>query len=117
MNRRDCCSRRCASRSFPQYGQRFHPSGYVFLQAVQRMLFGSGIVRRRALYTSKMEEERRDTLLALIHMAEGDSPSACWDDLRAIELLRKQASREEQRELAMDERFVEYVVAETNERR
>ena len=44
-----------------------------------------------------------------MHLAEEDSPSACWDDRRAVELLRKQASREELIELGMDARLLEYV--------
>ena len=47
-----------------------------------------------------------------MHLAEGDSPSACWDDRRAIELLRKEATAEELRELGMDERMIEHVFAE-----
>lgn len=59
-----------------------------------------------------MDDNRRRTLLALMHLAEGDSPSACWDDRRAIELLRKEATAEELRELGMDERMIEHVFAE-----
>ena len=59
-----------------------------------------------------MEDNRRRTLLALMHLAEGDSPSACWDDRRAIELLRKEATAEELRELGMDERMIEHIFAE-----
>jgi len=59
-----------------------------------------------------VEDNRRRTLLALMHLAEGDSPSACWDDRRAIELLRKEATAEELRELGMDERMIEHIFAE-----
>ena len=59
-----------------------------------------------------MDDNRRRTLLALMHLAEGDSPSACWDDRRAIELLRKEATAEELRELGMDERMIEHIFAE-----
>lgn len=76
------------------------------------MDFGSGIVERRALYTSGVDDDRRQTLRALIHLAEGDSPSACWDDRRAIELLRRRATREELRELGMSEEMIEHVFSE-----
>lgn len=59
-----------------------------------------------------MDDNRRRTLLALVHLAEGDSPSACWDDRRAIELLRKQATPADLRELGVDERLIEHVFAE-----
>lgn len=80
------------------------------------MDFGSGIVERRALYTSGVEEDRRRTLLALIHLAEGDSPSACWDDRRAMELLRSQATRDELRDLGADEGLIEHIFAEEHAR-
>lgn len=76
------------------------------------MLFGSGIGERRALYTSGVDEARRRTLTALMHLAEESSPTACWDDRRAVELLRTQATPDELRELGMDERMIEYVFAE-----
>ena len=98
--------------SWPQYGQRFHPSGYVRLQDVQRIDLGSGIANRRALYTSGVDDDRRRTLLALLHLAEGDSPSACWDDRRAIELLRREATREDLRELGVGEGMIEHIFAE-----
>jgi len=56
-----------------------------------------------------VDDNRRQTLLALIHLAEGDSPSACWDDRRAIELLRKETTPEELRELGMAEGLIEHV--------
>jgi hypothetical protein len=59
-----------------------------------------------------VDESRRRTLLALIHLAEENSPSACWDDRRAMELLRREATAEELRELGMDERLIEHVFAE-----
>ncbi|HEX2833645.1 MAG TPA: hypothetical protein VHW00_11550 [Thermoanaerobaculia bacterium] len=56
-----------------------------------------------------VDENRRRTLLALVHLAEGDSPSACWDDARAVELLRSQTTPDELRELDADERLIEHV--------
>ena len=82
------------------------------MQDVQRIDFGSGIVERRALYTSGVDDDRRQTLLALIHLAEGDSPSACWDDRRAIELLRRETTREELRALGIAEEMIEHVFSE-----
>ena len=63
-----------------------------------------------------MDENRRKTLLALIHMAEENSPNACWDDRRAMELLRKEATIEELRELDVDERLIAHVFAEEHAR-
>ena len=59
-----------------------------------------------------MDENRRRTLLALIELASDSNPNACWDDQRAIELLRREATAEELRELGMDERLIEHVFAE-----
>lgn len=59
-----------------------------------------------------MDENRRRTLLALIHLAEENSPNACWDDRRAMELLRRDATREELRELGVDEGMIEHIFAE-----
>ncbi|MBV8515833.1 MAG: hypothetical protein JO197_00370 [Acidobacteria bacterium] len=59
-----------------------------------------------------MDDDRRRTLLALIELAEENSPSACWDDRRAVELLRTQATPDELRALGMSERLIEYVFAE-----
>lgn len=63
-----------------------------------------------------VDESRRRTLLTLIHLAEENSPSACWDDRRAIELLRREATAEELRELGMDQRLIAHVFAEEHAR-
>ncbi|HEV7242122.1 MAG TPA: hypothetical protein VGQ36_23025 [Thermoanaerobaculia bacterium] len=63
-----------------------------------------------------MDESRRRTLLALIHLAEENSPNACWDDRRAIELLRKEATAEELRELGAGEQLIAHVFAEEHAR-
>jgi hypothetical protein len=63
-----------------------------------------------------VDERRRRTLLALIHLAEENSPSACWDDRRALELLRRDATPEELRELAVDERLIAHIYAEEHAR-
>jgi hypothetical protein len=59
-----------------------------------------------------VDEDRRRTLRALIDLAEENAPSACWDDQRAVELLRAQSTPDELRELGMTERMIEYVFAE-----
>jgi hypothetical protein len=59
-----------------------------------------------------VDETRRRTLLALVHLAEGDSPSACWDDARAVALLRSQTTADELRELGTDERLIGHVFPE-----
>jgi hypothetical protein len=48
----------------------------------------------------------------LIDLATESSPSACWDDSRAIALLRSQATAEELRELGADEKLVAHIFAE-----
>lgn len=63
-----------------------------------------------------VDESRRRTLLTLIELAEENSPSACWDDRRAMELLRKEATAEELRELGMDEQLLAQVFAEEHAR-
>jgi hypothetical protein len=83
------------------------------LQPEQRIDFGSGIVESaRIVHFAPVDESRRKTLLALIDLATENSPSACWDDVRARQLLRKEATAEELRELGMDERLIDYVFAE-----
>lgn len=59
-----------------------------------------------------MDETRRRTLLALIHMAEENSPGACWDDRRALELLKREATAGELRELGVEERLIAHIYAE-----
>lgn len=59
-----------------------------------------------------VDESRRKTLLTLIHLAEENSPSACWDDRRAIELLRRETSEEELRELGASETLIAHIFAE-----
>lgn len=63
-----------------------------------------------------VDESRRLTLLALIHLAEESSPSACWDDRRALELLRKEATADELRELGAEERLIAHIYAEEHAR-
>ena len=80
------------------------------------MLFGSGIGRVRSgahctlpAVESAREEDRRKTLLALIELAEGFSPTDCWDDERAMALLRSQSTPDELRTLGMSERLIAHV--------
>lgn len=56
-----------------------------------------------------MEDARRETLKALISLAEGSSPADCWDDQRAESLLRAQSTPDELRELGASERLLEHV--------
>lgn len=63
-----------------------------------------------------MDEDRRKTLLALIELAGGFTPSACWDDARAMSLLRSQSTPDELRELGASESLLEHVFAEEHER-
>lgn len=80
---------------------------------MQRTLFGSGIVEIGAHCTlRRVDESRRKTLLALIHLAGESSPSACWDDRRAMELLRRDATEEELREIGVEASLIAHIYAE-----
>ena len=59
-----------------------------------------------------MEESRRRTLRSLLDLAEESSPSACWDDSRAMALLRSQATPDELRELGASEGLIEHIFSE-----
>lgn len=61
-----------------------------------------------------MDEDRRRTLQALIDLAEESSPGACWDDARAMQLLRSQSTAEELRELGASQGLIEHVFADAN---
>jgi 6-pyruvoyltetrahydropterin/6-carboxytetrahydropterin synthase len=55
---------------------------------------------------ARNDAERRKTLQTLIELAEGSSPSDCWDDARAEDLLRSQSNPDELRELGMSEEMI-----------
>jgi hypothetical protein len=57
-------------------------------------------------------EDRLKTLRTLIELADGNSPTSCFDDRRAMELLRTQATAEELRALGASERLIEHVFAD-----
>ncbi|HXA18045.1 MAG TPA: 6-carboxytetrahydropterin synthase [Thermoanaerobaculia bacterium] len=59
---------------------------------------------------------RRKTLRTLIELAEGSSPSDCWDDARAEDLLRSQSSPDEVRGLGMSEEMIARVFRESGNR-
>lgn len=59
-----------------------------------------------------MDENRRRTLLALIDLASDSNPNACWDDARAVELLRREATADELRELGATKGMIEHVFPE-----
>lgn len=77
------------------------------------MDFGSGIVgSARIVHFAPVDESRRKTLLALIELATENSPNACWDDRRATEILRRDTTPDELRELGVEERMIEFVFAD-----
>lgn len=59
-----------------------------------------------------MDENRRRTLLALIDLASDSNPNACWDDQRAIELLRRESTPDELRDLGASTGIIEVVFPE-----
>lgn len=59
-----------------------------------------------------VDESRRRTLEALLQLAGESSPAMCWDDQRAIDLLRRQATADELRELGADENLLEHIFSE-----
>ena len=82
-------------------------------QPAQRIDFGSGIVESaRIVHFAAVDESRRRTLLTLIELATDNSPNACWDDARARDLLRKETTAEELRELGVEEPMIAFVFQE-----
>jgi hypothetical protein len=63
-----------------------------------------------------MDEDRRKTLRTLIDLAEESSPGACWDDERAMQLLRSQSTADELRELGASCGLIEHVFPESHDR-
>jgi hypothetical protein len=59
-----------------------------------------------------VDESRRKTLLTLLDLAGESSPTACWDDARAIALLRSQATAAELRELGASESLIAHIFSE-----
>lgn len=59
-----------------------------------------------------LDAERRRTLTTLIELANGSNPTDCWDDRRAMRLLRSQSSEDELRELGVDEAMIAHIFAE-----
>jgi 6-pyruvoyltetrahydropterin/6-carboxytetrahydropterin synthase len=84
------------------------------LQEEQRTLFGSGIAESRRIVHFGPVDDRRKTLQTLIALAEGSSPSDCWDDQRAESLLRSQSNPAELRELGMSEGMITRVFGATS---
>jgi len=80
------------------------------------MLFGSGIEIGAHCTLRVVDESRRKTLRVLIDLANESSPNACWDDARAIALLRSQATPEELRELGASESLIAHIFAEQHGR-
>ena len=54
-------------------------------------------------------DQRQRTLLALLSLAEGSNPGDCWDDARAIELLRSQSTRDELGALGASVRLLDHI--------
>ncbi|HXG59192.1 MAG TPA: hypothetical protein VNL91_09235 [Thermoanaerobaculia bacterium] len=63
-----------------------------------------------------LEDERKRTLRTLIDLASGFNPSDCWDDRRAMDLLRSQSTPDELRELGLDEAMIAHIFEETHGR-
>ncbi|HEX8620292.1 MAG TPA: hypothetical protein VF911_22115 [Thermoanaerobaculia bacterium] len=80
------------------------------------MDFGSGIVNGAHCTLRVVDENRRRTLLALIDLASDSNPNACWDDQRAIELLRRESTADEMRELGAEPGIIEFVFPEQHGR-
>lgn len=59
-----------------------------------------------------MDENRRRTLQALLELAGASTPNACWDDSRAVALLRSQATADELREVGASESLIAYIFTE-----
>jgi hypothetical protein len=61
-------------------------------------------------------EDRKQTLLTLIALAEGNNPNDCWDDRRAERLLRSQTTPDELRALGASDRMIAHIFPERHER-
>lgn len=59
-----------------------------------------------------MTDDRRATLLALVELAETSDPASCFDDERAVELLRSRTSAAELREWGVREAVIEHIFGE-----
>ena len=55
------------------------------------------------------DEERIRTLRTLIELAAANNPNDCWDDARAIDLLRSRSNPEELRTLGAEEKLIELI--------
>jgi hypothetical protein len=89
------------------------PLGIHFLAGVAEDAFREGHRESaRIVHFEGVTDDRRKTLQVLIELAEESSPTACWDDGRAIELLRAQTTAAELRELGASEGLIEHVFAE-----
>jgi hypothetical protein len=62
------------------------------------------------------QDKRHSTLRALIDLAEGSAPTACWDDRRAIELLRSRSTPAELRDLGASEIIIEHIFPRGHDR-
>jgi hypothetical protein len=60
--------------------------------------------------------QRERTLRALIALAEANNPGDCWDDARAADLLRRESTPDELRDLGMSDAMIAYVFAERHDR-
>lgn len=56
-----------------------------------------------------MTEDRRATLLSLVQLAESGDASSCFDDRRAVELLRSRTSPAELRALGVSEEMIGHI--------
>jgi protein involved in polysaccharide export with SLBB domain len=62
--------------------------------------------------TPRQAEERQKTLRTLLELAGGFSPSDCWDDQRAMDLLRSQSTVEELRALGASDGIIAHIFGE-----
>ena len=82
------------------------------MQDEQTTLFGSGMANAaRIVHFASVtgSEDRRKTIETLIALAADSNPASCWDDQRAQELLRRESTAEECRELGMSEAMIEHI--------
>lgn len=62
------------------------------------------------------DDRKRDTLRTLIEIAEASTPADCWDDGRAINLLRSRSTPAELRELGASEALIRHIFEGTDDR-
>lgn len=93
--------------TFPPFGIRLAAggAGNTFRQGHRRI----GAHCTLCAVPGSDEQSRLETLRTLIALADDSSPNACWDDRRAMNLLRSQSNPDELRSLGASESLIQHI--------